>query len=581
MEENVYQSVQDAGSSAPSVSLFGEATLIPTLTSICVAFSVVYFSIYARNKHQYWKRKNVPGPTPTFLLGHFVELLRRRVAFDMDCIKKYGKVYGVYLGLRPTLVVNDPEVMETLGVKDFENFTDHDTNEFFTKYQKNFVFLKKGHEWKVLRVFISPTFTSRKIRNMFRFLDVCADDLVEGVQQQVDDKKRQNSKGGVTVHMRDTYNLYTLDAITTCCFGMKLHRSESPNYKKGVRSRNELLAITENLIAFNLPRLLVAQSIPKTILRAIGFKQQKVSLYEPLANEVRQMVEARKRAQEEKQKKFDDYLQMLVDARLQDEMDLGDMDKEENHHAGISQQTLLDDQERIRQEVLASMKAAGTDVSKLRMSDLEVVSNCLFMLAVGLDTTATLLTHAAYTLAHHQDIQDRLHDEVMKIAEINKDKNTIRFEYESLTTCKYLDAVVSEVLRILPPIFHTDRVANEDYFLEKYKIHIPKGEVIYMNWYGVMNNSEFWENPEKFDPERFMPENKDKIKKGAYCPFGVGPRHCVGMRFGLSEAKLAIGKMVLKFRFEPVPGSPFPPDISEALGVTTMDLPKVVVYRRN
>ena len=58
-----------------------------------------------------------------------------------------------------------------------------------------------------------------------------------------------------------------------------------------------------------------------------------------------------------------------------------------------------------------------------------------------------------------------------------------------------------------------------------------------------------YENPEEFDPERFMPENRHKIKPYTYLPFGAGPRNCIGLRFALLEAKLSLSKLIQKYKF--------------------------------
>ena len=62
-------------------------------------------------------------------------------------------------------------------------------------------------------------------------------------------------------------------------------------------------------------------------------------------------------------------------------------------------------------------------------------------------------------------------------------------------------------------------------------------------------NPEYYEEPKKFNPERFMPENRDKLTPYTYMPFGMGPRNCVGMRFALMEAKTASAFLVYKYRF--------------------------------
>ena len=67
--------------------------------------------------------------------------------------------------------------------------------------------------------------------------------------------------------------------------------------------------------------------------------------------------------------------------------------------------------------------------------------------------------------------------------------------------------------------------------------------------YVIHHNEEYYPSPEKFKPERFLPENRDQIKPFTYLPFGSGPRNCVGMRFALLETKLALVNIIKRFKF--------------------------------
>lgn len=69
---------------------------------------------------------------------------------------------------------------------------------------------------------------------------------------------------------------------------------------------------------------------------------------------------------------------------------------------------------------------------------------------------------------------------------------------------------------------------------------------------------EYFPEPEKYNPERFLPENKDKVKPFSFIPFGAGPRNCVGMRLGLLQTKTTLASMLSRVRFEPCPETMVP-----------------------
>lgn len=73
---------------------------------------------------------------------------------------------------------------------------------------------------------------------------------------------------------------------------------------------------------------------------------------------------------------------------------------------------------------------------------------------------------------------------------------------------------------------------------------------MYLPTYAIQNDPKYFENPEKFDPERFSDENKDKIQPCTFFPFGVGPRNCIGSRFALMECKAIFFDILSAFRIE-------------------------------
>ena len=121
-------------------------------------------------------------------------------------------------------------------------------------------------------------------------------------------------------------------------------------------------------------------------------------------------------------------------------------------------------------------------------------------------------------------------------------------DYDRLTRLSYLDAVVSETLRLHTPVIRINRKCNEDYKISKLSLTLPKGSGIQIPLYAIHHNPHFYPDPFKFNPDRFLPENRHKLIPYTYLPFAAGPRNCIGMRFALMEAKLALAKVVLRYR---------------------------------
>lgn len=129
----------------------------------------------------------------------------------------------------------------------------------------------------------------------------------------------------------------------------------------------------------------------------------------------------------------------------------------------------------------------------------------------------------AHELACNEDIQNRLYDDVMKIeSQLNGKPVT----YEIIKDFKYMEMIVSETLRMWPPVFQTDRQVTKPYRLEGNgkSVALTMNDSIWIPIYGLHMDSTFWPEPKRFDPERFNDENRKTIRHGTYLPFGNGPR---------------------------------------------------------
>lgn len=106
-----------------------------------------------------------------------------------------------------------------------------------------------------------------------------------------------------------------------------------------------------------------------------------------------------------------------------------------------------------------------------------------------------------------------------------------------------------ETLRKYPPVPTLTRKCEKDYNLPGSDLVVERGIVALIPILGIHYDEEYYQNPDDFDPERFSEENKRKIPPFAYMPFGEGPRICIGLRFGLLQAKVGLCALLRNFEF--------------------------------
>ncbi|MGK2938197.1 MAG: cytochrome P450 [Solirubrobacteraceae bacterium] len=169
-----------------------------------------------------------------------------------------------------------------------------------------------------------------------------------------------------------------------------------------------------------------------------------------------------------------------------------------------------------------------------------------FMIA-GHETTANGMAWMWYLLALNTSARDRMLEEIDTVL------GGRRPTADDVPLLPWTSACFQEALRYFSPIWVVPRTAIADDEIDGYRI--PKGSTVLVPVNAVHHDPRFWEDPQRFDPTRFLPENANH-HRFAYLPFGAGQRICIGRTFALMEATLIAAMMSQQFVFEAVPGHP-------------------------
>ncbi len=181
---------------------------------------------------------------------------------------------------------------------------------------------------------------------------------------------------------------------------------------------------------------------------------------------------------------------------------------------------------------LLSMLMLTRDDEGNGMSDKQVRDEAVTLFLAGHDTTANTLNWTWYLLAQNPEIEGKLHHEIDTV--LGGNVPTLA----DLRRLPYSEMVIKEAMRLFPPAYFFGRVAVDDVQLGDFRT--AKGTGIGISSYAVHRDARWWDEPEAFRPERFSPENAEKIRKYSYIPFGAGPRVCIGFSFAMMEAQLML-----------------------------------------
>ena len=165
----------------------------------------------------------------------------------------------------------------------------------------------------------------------------------------------------------------------------------------------------------------------------------------------------------------------------------------------------------------------------------------------GHDTTAAALSFALMLLACHKESQNLI---LQEMAEVLGDLHK-KPSQNDLQSMRYLERCLKESLRLYPSVFFIARALGED--MKTFSGYLlPKDTIVIMHIYDIHHNPDIYPDPEKFDPDRFLPENSQNRHPYAYLPFSAGARNCIGQKFAILELKAAVCAILANFVLEPV-----------------------------
>lgn len=198
------------------------------------------------------------------------------------------------------------------------------------------------------------------------------------------------------------------------------------------------------------------------------------------------------------------------------------------------------------------LKAASPDGLTVE----EVEDNILTFIGAGHETTARALAWTIYCVAESPHFRALMEEEIDRVTAEGAEP------VEWLERMPHVRAAFEEGLRLYPPAPSINRAPLvDDHWTDDSgrTITLPKGESVLVMPWTLHRHELYWEKPRHFVPERFLPDNRDKIHRFQYLPFGAGPRVCIGATFALQEAVIALAVLMKRYRFDVTPATrPWP-----------------------
>ncbi|XP_050514474.1 cytochrome P450 4d2-like [Diabrotica virgifera virgifera] len=470
--------------------------ILSVIVAVFVVIVVTLVVTWLRALRKYDSLKNVPGPTPIPIIGNALLMGTTTVALlqtFLDLQKKYGNFYKLWMGPRLHLVIYKPEYLEKI-MTSHVHLDKTSGYDLFEPWLGDGLLISTGKKWKLRRKMITPTFHFKILEEFVKVFNKSFTVMTEIMEKKV----KQNSNE--SIELSEHINLASLDAICETAFGTCLNVQRNGN-REYVQALGRFLEI------------FVVRFFSAWLRNPVLFR---LSKYYKEYSETLKILHT--------------FTDNIIKAR-KEEYKTHKLDQEQNSDdSGIKNRVGLLD-------MLLQAKENGEDIP-----DEDIRAEVDTFMFEGHDTTSSGIAYTLYALAENPDVQKKLYNEIVDT--LGSDKN-MDLTISNLNDLKYLDIVVKEAFRKYPPVPMIERKIVEDMDLDA--TTVPKGTDVSIFLYGMNHDPKVFPNPDKFEPERFLPESISSRHTFAYLPFSAGPRNCIGQKFAVYEVKLSVIKFLLKF----------------------------------
>jgi cytochrome P450 len=204
-----------------------------------------------------------------------------------------------------------------------------------------------------------------------------------------------------------------------------------------------------------------------------------------------------------------------------------------------------------RGDLLSMLLLAQDEDDGGTMTDRQVRDEAMTILLAGHETTANALTWVWYLLSQATEMEVRLHDEVERV--LRGRLPTVA----DIPSLAFVERVVTEAMRLYPPAWLVGRRAIEPFEIGGYLA--PARAIFFMSPWVMHRDPRFFEEPGRFNPDRWTQAFRSSLPKFAYFPFGGGPRQCIGESFAWMELVLVVATIAQRWKLRLVPGHPVVP----------------------
>ncbi|XP_055626836.1 probable cytochrome P450 4ac1 [Toxorhynchites rutilus septentrionalis] len=467
----------------------------------CLVFiALLLYDCRLRQTDAYRAARQYPGGVMLPVLGNILEILFKdpvqAFVYARKCAKRYSRSYRQWIF--GDVILNVVRVKEAeLILSSVKHTRKSVIYRFLGPLMGDGLLCSKGSKWRARRRILTPAFHFNILSNFLLGFQEEAERLVKFLGKYADAKKE--------VELQQIITRFTLNTICETAMGVKLD-----TYKEADRYRSKVYEVGEMLVHRTMNPCLYDDGV----YNLMGYLKPLEDAVQPIHDFTRSIIrQRRKQLKKDFQKKI----------------------TEENVYIGMKERCAMLD------TLLLAEANDAIDEDGIR----EEVDTFVFE---GHDTTAAGIIFAILLLATERDSQERVYEELTKACEVKPENEA--FTMTDYNNLKYLDRFVKESLRLYPPVAFISRSLSGALNVDS--TTFPHGTITNIHIYDLHRDPVQFPDPEKFDPDRFLPEAVAKRNPYAYVPFSAGQRNCIGQKYALLEMKTVICALLRNYRILPI-----------------------------
>ncbi|XP_038107973.1 probable cytochrome P450 4ac1 isoform X1 [Culex quinquefasciatus] len=474
-----------------------------TLFFTAIILSLLCYEVHLRMLPGYKAAKQFPGPKRLPIFGNIFDLLFNDQLSTFTLPRQWAAKFGesFVLLIRGGMIVNAIRASETEALLSSAKLIDKSVIYLYLHPFLGVGLLNStGSKWFQRRKILTAAFHFNILPKFLETFHEECEKLVERLDEDVD-------CGQATV-LQDVAARFTLNTICEAAMGVKLDSHTMAD---------EYRAKIKEVVGFLIQRVMNPLLFENFTYKLLGFRARLDKALKPIHAFTSNIIKQRRELFHANVKNLDEF-------------------SEENIYFNTNQRYALLD------TLLASEARNQINEKGIR----EEVNTFMFR---GHDTTASAFTFVFLLVAEHPDVQQALVDEILTVNSSRLDP-LAQFTVKDYNELRYMDRVIKECLRLYPPVPFIGRMINEDsWFGDRF---IPKDSMANVLIWDLHRDPKQFPDPERFDPDRFLPENVEQRNPYAYVPFSAGPRNCIGQRFAMLELKSILTAVLREFRVLPV-----------------------------